>query len=304
MSYACAHGHHDHGGGEQGTRAVFWLTCVTMVVEIFSGWAFGSMALLADGWHMASHAGAMAVAWFAYYYIRKNRDNPEFVFGAGKANSLAGFASSIGLILVSLYMIVESGARFFSPVPIAFTEAILVTCAGLAVNLISAWWLRDVDHAHNHDHNLKAAYLHVLADALTSILAIVALLGGRLYGWNQLDPFMGIVGAVVVGRWALGLMKQTTHVLLDRRIPDPTEMKPGNDQGINPPWRVKDLALWTLGPHELAARLVLEEDLDHSSDYLRWLHARFPDLKHVFIEVQSDDSPVRPPSSHKEVSHA
>jgi cation diffusion facilitator family transporter len=304
MSHACAHGHHGRGYGERGTRAVFWLTCVTMAGEIVAGWAFGSMALLADGWHMAGHAGAMGVAWFAYSYIRKNRHNPEFVFGAGKANSLAGFASSIGLLVASGYMIVESVARIFAPVPIAFFEAILVTCLGLAVNLLSAWWLRDVDHAHHHDHNLKAAYLHVLADALTSVLAIVALLGGSLFGWNRLDPLMGIVGAIVVGRWALGLMRQTAHVLLDRRIACPRDFRPDAQLGKDPSAPVKDLALWTIGPHALAARLVMEKDAMPSPVYLETLRSRFPELRHVLVKIEPTAQASDAESFDREVSHA
>jgi cation diffusion facilitator family transporter len=288
MASVCAHGHDEHEFGERGTRGVFWLTCATMIVEIVSGWAFGSMALLADGWHMASHAGAMGVAWFAYYYIRKNRDNREFVFGAGKANSLAGFASSVGLLLVSLYMAVESFVRFFLPVPIAFTEAILVTCFGLVVNVISALWLHDSKgHSHHHDHNLKAAYTHVLADALTSVLAIVALLGGALYGWNRLDSVMGMVGALVVGRWAVGLMKQTSRVLLDRRIPCSGGIRPDEEVARERLGQVKDLALWSVGVNELAARLLVEDDgITCSPAYCESLRSRLPNLKHVVVEVR------------------
>lgn len=193
-----SHGHHDHDHGERGTRFVFWLTVVTMAVEIFSGWLFGSMALLADGWHMASHAGAMAVAWFAYIYTRKNADNPDLVFGAGKINTLAGFASAVGLLLVSVYMGAESVMRFFTPVDIAFAQAAAVAVLGLTVNLVSVWMLRDEDHLHAHDHNLKAAYMHVLADTLTSILAIFALLAGKFLGLAWLDPLMGMAGALLV----------------------------------------------------------------------------------------------------------
>jgi cation diffusion facilitator family transporter len=304
MSHTCAHGHHDHGYGERGTRAVFWLTCVTMAGEIVAGWAFGSMALLADGWHMAGHTGAMGVAWFAYSYIRKNRHNPEFVFGAGKANSLAGFASSIGLLVASGYMIVESVARIFAPVSIAFFEAILVTCLGLAVNLLSAWWLRDVDHAHSHDHNLKAAYFHVLADALTSVLAIVALLGGSLFGWNRLDPIMGIVGAVVVGRWALGLMRQTAHVLLDRRIACSRDFFADDQSGNDSSASVKDLALWSIGPHGLAARLVMEKGATVSPAYIEALQSRFPELCHVLVRVEPTDRSSAEESTGTEKGHA
>jgi cation diffusion facilitator family transporter len=295
-SCSCDHDHrHEADHGERGTRFVFWLTVVTMAVEIFSGWIFGSMALLADGWHMASHAGAMAVAWFAYVWARKNADNPDLVFGAGKVNALAGFASAVGLILVALYMAGESFTRLLSPVPISFGPATLVAVLGLIINLVSAWWLRDEDHAHHHDHNLKAAYMHVLADALTSILAIFALLGGKYYGLNWLDPVMGIVGALVIGRWALGLLRETARVLLDhradkelhadilRRIEDGGEV------------RVRDLYVWNVGPRRLAAHVTVEDRTPRPPEYYKDLVAEIAHLKHVTVEVHSCPCPAENP---------
>jgi len=291
-SCSCKHHHHDMDHGERGTRFVFWLTVATMAVEIFSGWIFGSMALLADGWHMASHAGAMAVAWFAYAWARKNADNPDLVFGAGKVNALAGFASAVGLVLVALFMAAESGARLFSPVPISFGPAILVAVLGLAVNLISAWWLRDEDHAHSHDQNLKAAYIHVLADALTSILAIFALLGGKLYGLGWLDPVMGIVGALVIGRWALSLLRETARVLLDHRA----------DQGVHTDIlrrveqdgqvRVRDLSVWSVGPRRLAAHLTVEDAAPRPPEFYKDLVAGVVHLEHVTVEIHSCPCPA------------
>jgi cation diffusion facilitator family transporter len=291
-SCSCGHHHHDTDHGERGTRFVFWLTVVTMAVEIFSGWIFGSMALLADGWHMASHAGAMAVAWFAYVWARKNEGNPDLVFGAGKVNALAGFASAVGLFLVALYMAAESVTRLFSPVGIFFGPAILVAVLGLAVNLVSAWWLRDEDHVHSHDHNLKAAYMHVLADALTSILAIFALLGGKFYGLNWLDPMMGIVGALVVGRWAIGLLRETARVLLDHRA----------DQGVHADIlrrveqegkiRVRDLYVWNVGPRRLAAHLTVEDTTPRPPEYYKDLMTDVTHLEHVTVEVHSCPCPA------------
>jgi cation diffusion facilitator family transporter len=291
-SCSCKHHHHDTDHGERGTRFVFWLTVATMAVEIFSGWIFGSMALLADGWHMASHAGAMAVAWFAYVWARKNADNPDLVFGAGKVNALAGFASAVGLFLVALYMAAESVTRLFSPVGIFFGPAILVAVLGLAVNLVSAWWLRDEDHVHSHDHNLKAAYMHVLADALTSILAIFALLGGKFYGLNWLDPMMGIVGALVVGRWAIGLLRETARVLLDHRA----------DQGVHADIlrrveqegeiQVRDLYVWNVGPRRLAAHLTVEDTNPRPPEYYKDLMAGVTHLEHVTVEVHSCPCPA------------
>ena len=285
----CAHSH-DHG--ERGTRLVFWLTMATMAVEILSGWLFGSMALLADGWHMASHAGAMAVAWFAYVWARRNADNPDLVFGAGKVNALAGFGSAVGLFLVTLYMGAESVARLFSPVPISFGPAALVAVIGLAVNLVSAWWLRDEGHSHEHDHNLRAAYMHVLADALTSILAIFALLGGKLWGLGWLDPVMGIVGAVVIGRWAVGLLRQTSRVLLDHRADaglhaDIMRRIEGGD-GI----RVRDLYVWNVGPRRLAAHLTLEDATPRPPEFYKELIAEIPHLDRVTVEVHACPCPA------------
>ncbi|NCD26556.1 MAG: cation transporter [Deltaproteobacteria bacterium] len=289
----CPHGHHHHHDhGERGTRFVFWLTMATMAVEILSGWAFGSMALLADGWHMASHAGAMAVAWFAYAYARKNADNPDLVFGAGKVNALAGFGSAVGLILVAIFMAAESAMRFIAPVPIAFAQAIFVAVLGLAVNLASAWLLRDEDHAHCHDHNLKAAYIHVLADALTSVLAIFALLGGRLYGLNWLDPVMGIVGALVVGRWALGLLRETARVLLDHRVGGDIHADIRRHIEADGNIRVRDLAIWNVGPRRMAAHLTVEDASPRPPEHYKNLMGDIPDLTRITVEVHACPCPA------------
>lgn len=285
--HSCSH----HTHGERGTRVVFWLTVTIMVLEILSGWAFGSMALLADGWHMASHAGAMAVAWFAYVYARNNANNPDLVFGTGKVNALAGFASAVGLVLVSAYMAGESTARFFSPVPIAFGQAIFVAILGLAVNLASAWWLRDEDHAHSHDHNLKAAYIHVLADALTSVLAIAALLGGKWYGWNWLDPIMGLVGAAVVGRWAVGLLRDTARVLLDHRADSRLHDTVRAQLQTDPHVRVRDLSVWSIGPHRLAAHLVLEDEAPKPPEHYKNILGHIDDLERIMVEVHARPCP-------------
>jgi cation diffusion facilitator family transporter len=304
-SCSCKHHHHEMDHGERGIRFVFWLTVVTMAVEIFSGWIFGSMALLADGWHMASHAGAMAVAWFAYVWSRKNADNPDLVFGAGKVNALAGFASAVGLVLVALYMAAESSSRLLSPVTISFGPAILVAVLGLAVNLVSAWWLRDEDHAHSHDHNLKAAYIHVLADALTSILAIFALLGGKLYGLNWLDPVMGIVGALVIGRWAIGLLRETARVLLDHRADQGVHadiLRRVEQKGVV---RVRDLYVWNVGPRALAAHLTVEDTVPRPPEYYKELLAEVAHLEHVTVEVHACPCPAENPAQNcPEPGHA
>jgi cation diffusion facilitator family transporter len=216
--------HLDSSHGERRTRYVVLLTAVMMVVEIAAGYLYGSMALLADGWHMGTHVAALGISLFAYGYARRHADDPRYSFGTGKVSSLAGFASAVALAVVALMMGAESVQRLLSPQTIHFDEAILVASVGLAVNLLSAWLLRD-DHSHHHhghdephhhhDHNLRAAYLHVLADALTSLLAIVALLCGRALGWVWMDALMGIVGALVIAKWGLDLIRETGGVLLD-----------------------------------------------------------------------------------------
>ena len=291
--HSCSCGHdHNHDHGERGTRFVFWLTMATMAVEIISGWAFGSMALLADGWHMASHAGAMAVAWFAYVWARRNADNPDLVFGAGKVNALSGFASAVGLFLVAAYMGAESLTRLFSPVPIAFGPATFVAVLGLAVNLVSAWWLRDEDHVHSHDHNLKAAYMHVLADALTSILAILALLGGKFYGLGWLDPVMGAVGALVVGRWALGLLRQTARVLLDHRVDESLHADIRGRIERDGHIRVRDLLVWNVGPRRLAAHVTVEDAAPRPPEYYKALLADVPHLDRITVEIHACPCPA------------
>lgn len=289
----CSHGHDNgHHHGERGARLVFWLTMVTMAAEILAGWAFGSMALLADGWHMASHAGAMAVAWFAYAFARRHADNPSFVFGSGKVNALAGFASSIGLVLVAVYMAVESLFRLFSPVPIDFTGATVVAVLGLMVNLASAWFLRDEDHSHSHDHNLKAAYIHVLADALTSVTAIVALLGGRFLGWVWLDPLMGVVGSLVVGRWAYGLLKDTGKVLLDhtveRALLDELKSRVEKPGGVT----VREMNAWTIGPRRMALVVTLEDASPRPPEYYKSLLSGVEGLDRVTVEVHPCPCPM------------
>ena len=212
-----------HDKNARRTLWVVWLTAATMVVEIVAGWMTGSMALLADGFHMATHAGALAVAAAAYGYARRHARNPRFTFGTGKVGDLSGFASALLLGVMALFIAIESGMRFLEPVQVAFGEATLVAIVGLIINIISAFLLghdHSHDHGHGHDHeddhqhghadnNLRAAYVHVLTDALTSVLAIAALLAGRYLGWWWLDPAVGILGSIVIARWAWGLMKDT-----------------------------------------------------------------------------------------------
>lgn len=280
------HGHQHHHHGERGARLVFLLTLLTMGGEIFAGWLYGSMALLADGWHMASHAGALGIAWFAYAFARRHAANPRFVFGTGKVNALAGFASAVGLFIVALYMAGESCARFLSPVPIAFGQATLVAVLGLLVNLASAWLLRDEHHSHAHDHNLKAAYLHVLADALTSILAIGALLGGRYLGLVWLDPVMGVVGALVISRWAMGLLRETGAILLDHMDGEGAAQRIRSALEGDGAARVADIAVWRLGAGELAACLVIEDAAGRGPEHFRQRLAQVQNISRLTVEVR------------------
>jgi cation diffusion facilitator family transporter len=273
---------HGQGRGERATRLVLWLTLVTMVAEIAAGWAFGSMALLADGWHMAGHAGAMGVALFAYGFARKNETNPAFAFGAGKVYALAGFANGVSLALVAVYMAGESVVRLFTPVAIEFNQALGVAVIGLIVNLASA---RLMHGGHEHDHNLKAAYFHVLADALTSVTAIAALIGGKYYGLVVLDPLMGVAGALVIAKWSLGLVRETARVLLDRQ-PDSTlagVLKSRLEKEGTA--TVSEVKLWCIGPGKFASAVSVEDEKPRDVCYYKDKLSGIPQLGRVIVEV-------------------
>ncbi|HTN95925.1 MAG TPA: CDF family Co(II)/Ni(II) efflux transporter DmeF [Nordella sp.] len=308
MSNACDHGHEHvflgegHARNERRTWLVIALTATMMVAEITAGTIFGSMALIADGWHMATHAAAMLIAALAYYYARKNAQNRRFTFGTGKLGELAGFASAVVLALIAVLIGWESFLRLSAPVHIDFTQAIVVAVIGLLVNLASAWLLRgephhrhhehhDHDHPHGHDHhggdnNLRAAYLHVLADGLTSVLAIAALVTGSLYGWLWLDPAMGLIGALVIARWSWSLIRDSGGVLVDY-LP-PGEDLPDEIRGVieNDCETITDLHVWRLGPgHHGAIVSILSAEPKppaHYRDKLAYIH----DLSHVTIEVE------------------
>ena len=256
---------HDHAfdrnseAAERSTRWVMWITLVTMVVEILAGWAFNSMALLADGWHMSSHALAIGLSAMAYATARTYAKDPRFAFGTWKIEILAGFASALFLVGVALAMVIGSLERLISPQAIQYEEALAVGVLGLLVNMVCAFILGKAhqhDHAHHghhehhehhHDLNLKSAYLHVVADAVTSVLAIVALLGGWLYGWSWLDPVMGIVGAVLVALWAKNLIIETAKVLLDREMDHPVVQEIKEVIESDGQTRVSDLHVWRVG---------------------------------------------------------
>ncbi|GAK21577.1 putative transporter [Vibrio sp. JCM 19052] len=288
--------------GEKRTLYVLILTVTTMVVEIAAGTMFGSMALLADGWHMGTHAAAFCITLFAYRYAKQNAHNDRFSFGTGKVSVLGGFTSAIALGIVALMMMVESIHRLFNPESIQFNEAIMVAVIGLVVNLASMLLLQDHhhhghdhhdhhshdhEHEHHHDHNLTAAYFHVLADTLTSLLAIVALIVGKFYGWVWLDAMMGIAGAVVIGKWTLGLMKQTAPVLLDESINK--SYRDEITETLTPYAEIVDLHIWKVSGHHYSAAIALKNHSDKTLDEFKQLLSKFDKIHHLTLEVQTTD---------------
>lgn len=272
------------------------LTVVMMAWEILAGVLYGSMALLADGLHMGSHAVALCIAAFAYAYARRNAGNTQFSFGTGKVNALGGFTGAVLLAGFALYMVIESIDRFIHPVDISFNGAIFVAVIGLIVNGVSAWILGGEDHDHgdahgheheheHHDHNRRAAYFHVLADALTSVLAIAALLAGKYAGWNWMDPIMGIVGALLITRWSWHLLKDTSRVLLDQQRSD---LEHDVRQSIeNDDARISDLHLWAIGPNIHAAIVSIVSHAPESpAFYKQRIQAQCPSLVHITVEPQ------------------
>jgi cation diffusion facilitator family transporter len=278
-----------HDKGERRTKQVLVLTFFTMIVEILAGIKFGSMALLADGWHMSTHVVAFMITVFAYRYSRVHANDQTFAFSTAKVGVLGGYASSIALAVVALVMIIESVQRLFDPNVIHFNEAIAVATFGFVINLVSVLLLKDHHHHdhhnHHHDQNLKAAYLHVLADALTSILAIIALLAGKYYAWNWLDPVMGIVGAAVITRWAYTLLKETSPILLDesveKKYKQAVKEKIENDSDNC----ISDLHIWRIGPNHYAIIISLVTHSPKPPEYYKSLLEGFHKLGHITIEV-------------------
>jgi cation diffusion facilitator family transporter len=284
-----------HAHNERRTWIVVALTAIMMVGEIAAGWFFGSMALLADGWHMATHAAALGIAGAAYLFARQHVRNSRFAFGTGKFGDLAGFSSAIILGLVAVQIACESAVRLVYPVPIAYAEAIAVAVLGLAVNLVSAWLLRDThdhdhDHGHSHGHrhhdnNLRAAYVHVMADAATSVLAIAALVTAMYTRWIWVDPAVGIIGSAVIGSWAFGLIRDSGAVLLDVSVDKNLEAII-RDRLETKGDRVTDLHLWQVGPgHRAAVISVVSDDPLPPATYKRRLKG-LRGLSHVTIEVE------------------
>ena len=300
---------HDHSfgqdkkrSGENRTLIVILLTAVMMVIEIVAGLAFGSMALLADGLHMASHAAALSISAFAYYFARKRAHDRSFSFGTGKVNSLGGYTGAILLVIFALLMVSESIHRLIVPVEISFNQAIGVAILGLIVNGASVFILGHEDHHHGHthdhgveghtqDHNLRAAYLHVLADTLTSLLAIVALLAAKYYGWIWMDPIMGIVGAVLITKWSMGLLKQTSSVLLDQQGPDHlVESVISRIKSLPCKTEIIDLHVWSIGPNIYSAAITIVADNKNSLRMFKSEMHSLTEIVHSTIEVHQRGS--------------
>jgi cation diffusion facilitator family transporter len=287
--------------GERRTLIVIAITAVTMVIELMAGVAFGSMALLADGLHMGSHTLALGITVIAYVYARRHARDARFSFGTGKVNALGGFTGAVLLALFALLMAWESLVRFYHPVAISFDQAIAVAVFGLIVNAVSAVILNhqhhdhDHDHHHHHshahahahdaDHNLRSAYLHVIADALTSLLAIFALLAGKFFGFNWMDPLMGMLGALLVARWAWGLMRDTSGILLDAQAPVVLREKVVSAIEKESDNRVADLHVWSIGPGIYAASLAVVSDSPMPPEHYKSLIPNHVGLVHTIVEV-------------------
>lgn len=316
---------HEHA--ERRTWAVIWLCGIMMVLEIVGGWLFGSIALVADGMHMSTHAGALFLAAMAYSYARRHASDPRFTFSTGKLGDLAGFTSAIILAMIALLIGWEAVQRLLRPEPIAFAEAIPIACLGLAVNVTSAWLLgggehdhhghghpgHGHDHAHHahahddqanhnhghddaHDHNphahrdnnMRAAIVHVMADAAVSVLVIAGLLLARAFSWLWIDPLVGIIGAIVIASWAWTLIRDTARILLDMNPDHPLTEKLREAIETDGD-RIIDLHVWRLGPGHLGAVMsVVSNGGLRAEDYRARLR-RFKTLSHVTIEVRSDD---------------
>jgi cation diffusion facilitator family transporter len=284
----------DRGTAERNTKRVIALTAVMMAVEILAGWRYHSMALLADGWHMGTHVAAFLIAAVAYAMARRHKGDRSFSFGTGKIDVLGGYTSAIILGIVALFMAGESLLRLFEPLQIRYNETIGIGLIGLCVNIASALILKHGHghgHAHDHDHhhgddlNFKAAYVHVLADAVTSVLAISALLAGKYLGWSWMDPVMGIVGSAVVAQWSWGLLRDTSSILLDRTpetdLTGEIRKAVEADEGT----KVTDLHIWQVGVGQFSAVISIEAREPRTPEHYREILSEHEELRHVTIEI-------------------
>jgi cation diffusion facilitator family transporter len=285
---------------EKNTLRVAVLAAVMMVIEIAGGWYYNSMALLADGWHMSSHTVALGLSLLAYVFARKYAHDPRFSFGTWKIEVLGGYTSAIFLVMVATLMTYQSVERLIVPSPIHYDQAIAIAIAGLLVNLVSAWLLRDGHHHHHehahgdsgHDHhghhdlNLRSAYMHVLADAATSVLAIIALFGGKFWGASWLDPVMGLAGAVLVAAWCYGLLRDTGRVLLDAEMNAPVVAEIREAIAASPvKATLSDLHVWRVGKGKYACILSLATDQEVTPDYFKRQLGVHEELVHISIEI-------------------
>lgn len=304
------HSQHDHTfaqdrkrPGESRTLIVIGITAVMMTVELFAGVLFGSMALLADGLHMASHAVALSITAFAYVYARRNARNSQYSFGTGKVNALGGFTGAVLLALFALFMGFESILRLLNPVEIVFNQAIFVAVLGLLVNGACVFILGVDDHGHDHhhgeseshshtdhehhDHNLKSAYLHVMADALTSVLAIFALLAAKYFGFIWMDPAMGIVGGILVARWSYSLLGSTSAVLLDRQASKHLQTQIRQLIEVDQDTQITDLHVWSIGPKIYSAQITVVGNNPLPPNEYKALIPKSLGLVHVSIEIHA-----------------
>jgi cation diffusion facilitator family transporter len=297
----------DRSSAEKNTRRVIALTAVMMVVEIVAGWRFHSMALLADGWHMSTHVAAFLITAVAYAMMRRHKGDESFSFGTGKIDVLGGYSSAIILGIVAAFMAGDSILRFFRPLPIHYNESIIIGCVGLCVNVASALLLKH-DHGHGHSHghshghahdhghshdghghqdlNMRAAYIHVIADAVTSILAISALIAGKYLGWVWMDSVMGVVGSAVVAQWAWGLLRDTSTILLDRTPETDLNEEIRKAVEADPDTHITDLHVWQVGAGQFSAIVSMVARQPKPPEYYHELFREHEELRHVTIEIQ------------------
>lgn len=315
---------------EAKTRRATALTAVMMVIEIAAGLAFGSMALLADGWHMGTHTLALGLTLLAYAVARRNLHNPRYAFGTWKVEVLGGYTSALMLLLVAAAMVWESVERLLNPGPVQYREAIAVAVVGLAVNLVCAWWLRDdhshhghshghahahghrhADHDHDHDEaapasgkghgdlNLRAAYLHVVTDAATSVLAIIALIAGWAWGAAWMDPAMGVLGSILITWWAIGLLRTTSRALLDAEMDDPIVARIRRAVAAQPGVQVTDLHLWRVASDRWACVLSVQGPPGLTTAQVHAALASEPALAHLSVEIAPRDAAASAPGPHR-----